>query len=94
MIDGNEKETRAMLAFNAGDKALARELEQEFLDEVKSSGIDHCSCKAACKHHGDCVTCVVMHRGHRDHLPFCFHDMVNERLQTLCALTEHSICKK
>lgn len=35
VIDGNEKETQAMLAFNAGDKALARKLEQKFLGQLK-----------------------------------------------------------
>lgn len=97
IIDGNEKETQAMLAFNAGDKALARKLEQEFLDELKelkASGGDHCSCKAPCRHHGDCVSCVAMHRAHRNHLPACFHDMVNERLLGLSSLTEHSIAER
>ena len=97
VIDGNEKETQAMLAFNAGDKKLARELEQEFLDELKemkAAGGDHWSCKEPCRHHGDCVSCVAMHRAHRDHLPNCFHDMVNERLLSLSSLTEHSIAGK
>ena len=40
------------------------------------------------------VSCVAMHRAHRDHLPNCFHDMVNERLLSLSSLTEHSIAGK
>jgi len=50
----------------------------------------HCSCKQPYKHHGKCMECVVMHRAHRGHLPYCFHSMVNERLEKLSELTEHS----
>jgi hypothetical protein len=33
---------------------------------------------------------VIIHRGHGDHLPHCFQNMVNERIAVLSALTEHS----
>jgi len=94
VIDNNEKEKQAMAAFSRGDKTLGHELQDSFLTDIKESGEDHCSCPASCKHHGDCFACVVIHRGHRDHLPVCFHDMVNERLLKASELTEHSICDK
>jgi hypothetical protein len=37
------------------------------------------------------MECVIIHRGHGDHLPECFRHMVNARLEALSALTEHSI---
>ncbi len=58
------------------DEALKIKL--EFLRQVRESG-DHCPCKEACRHHGNCFECVTIHRGHRDHLPMCLWDMVNER---------------
>ena len=35
--------------------------------------------------------CVTLHRGHRDHLPMCMWDMVNERLHKLSRLTEGTL---
>ena len=32
-----------------------------------------------------------MHRGHRDHLPMCMWDMVNERLAALSHMTEGTL---
>ena len=51
---------------------------------------DHCTCPGNCKFHGKCVECVIIHRGHSDHLPHCFRNMVNERLEGLSELSEHS----
>ena len=45
----------------------------------------------ACPHHGNCFECVTLHRGHRDHLPMCMWDMVNERLHKLSRLTEGTL---
>jgi hypothetical protein len=28
--------------------------------------VDHCNCPAACKLHGKCVECVIVHRGEDD----------------------------
>jgi hypothetical protein len=90
MIDNNELEIRAMELFRKGDAAAARKLQEVFLAQVKRSGEDLCSCPAKCAYHGKCVECVVIHRGHGDHLPHCFQEMVNRRIESLSALTEHS----
>ena len=75
IIDDNELEIRAMALFRSGDDLAARQLQDRFLAEVRASGQDHCTCPEACKHHGKCVECVTIHRGHGDHLPFCFRAM-------------------
>ena len=91
-IDFNETEIKAMEAFFRGDGEGGHALQDTFLEELKAarkSGIDHCPCKeASCKHHGNCFECVTIHRGHRDHLPMCMWDMVNERLHGLSRMTE------
>lgn len=33
----------------------------------------------------------MIHRGHRDHLPYCMWDMVNEKLYAAGRLTEGSL---
>ena len=93
MIDNNPKEKEAMACFVSGEISKAYKLQDAFLAEVKAAGIDHCSCKAKCKYHGHCIDCIIIHRGHGDHLPNCLHDMVNSRLEILSALTEHSLKK-
>lgn len=62
------------------------------LDRIKETKTDHCSCKEACPHHGKCWECVVIHRGNRDHLPFCMQDMLSERLYNLQLLSEGTLC--
>ena len=92
MIDDHPLECRAMALFREGRSAEASALQDEFLAEVLSSGEDHCTCAATgCKFHGRCVECVIIHRGHGDHLPNCFRGMVNRRLRPLSALTEHTL---
>ncbi|WP_371362728.1 hypothetical protein SRRS_38070 [Sporomusa rhizae] len=93
IIDNNPKEKEAMAAFKRNERALGHKLQDEFVAELKGSigKIDHCSCKKACKYHGKCLECVAIHRAHRDHLPNCFKSMVNERIEKLSELTEHSI---
>lgn len=90
-IDNNEIAKKQMDLEAQGLKKEAYELKKEFLKQIKESGIDHCPCKEACSHHGNCYECVVIHRGHRDHLPYCFWDMVNEKLYGLSRMTEGSI---
>lgn len=63
----------------------------EALQDILDSGVDYCSCPESCPHHGKCWECVLIHRGHRDHLPYCFWDMINERLYNLQRLTEGSL---
>ena len=92
MIDDHPKECRAMELFRLGRGQEASALQDEFLAEVEASGEDHCTCASTgCKFHGRCVECVIVHRGHGDHLPNCFRDMVNRRVEVLSALTEHTL---
>lgn len=89
-IDGNELAIRQNELDHAGKKQEAWELKQQFLQQVRESG-DHCPCKEACPHHGNCFECVTLHRGHRDHLPMCMWDMLNERIAALSHMTEGSL---
>ena len=90
MVDDHEVERKAMALFRSGDGATASKLQDDFLSEIMASGEDLCSCPHACKFHGKCVECVMIHRGHGDHLPHCFREMVNRRIEVLSELTEHS----
>lgn len=87
-IDGHPLEKEELRLSLEGKKAESRAKQQEFLDKVEQSGIDHCPCTNNCPLHGDCRACVLVHRGHRDHLPVCFFSMINERLQAVSSLTE------
>ena len=89
-IDNNELEIEAMALFKAGKEKEASKLQDEFLAQVKASGTDHCSCPEPCKFHGKCVECVIIHRGHGDHLPHCFQQMINKKINVLSELSEHS----
>jgi len=91
MVDDHPVEKRAMELFRAGRGAEASALQDTFLAEVMASGEDYCTCQSTgCKFHGKCVECVILHRGHGDHLPNCFRDMVNRRIEALSGLTEHT----
>jgi hypothetical protein len=94
VIDGNPKEKEAMQAFHRGEDALGYKLQDEFVAELRESAADHCTCEKACKYHGKCVECVAIHRAHREHLPNCFKSMVNERIEVLSQLTEHSFLEQ
>lgn len=89
-IDDNEQEMGAMDLFRSGNLKEARKMQDDFLKAVKASGQDHCTCPEACKFHGKCVECVTLHRGHGDHLPHCFGNMLNKRIEKLSELSEHS----
>ena len=93
-IDANEIEQQAMEACLAGDAQRGSALQDRFLEELKESmraGEDFCPCPAECSLHKNCVLCVQVHRGHGNHLPYCMHRIVNERIKGLSELTEHSI---
>ena len=92
-IDGNPLEKEALEHLRKGDTKSFFRCQDTFLDQVKSSGEDHCPCKAACKYHGKCVDCVLIHRGHQDHLPACFFEMVNRRIAPMCGLTEAHVAQ-
>ena len=89
-IDGNELAIEQNELDREGRHAEAMAIKREFLKQGRESG-DHCPCKQACPHHGNCFECVTLHRGHRDHLPMCMWDMVNERLHKLSRLTEGTL---
>ncbi len=93
VIDNNAQEIKAMDFFRKGETNKANQLQNQFLADVKSSGIDHCSCRTECRHHGICSDCVVIHRGHQDHLPECFREMINKRIESMSALAEHTFRK-
>lgn len=88
-VDYNETLIRQQ--FEPMSPAEQYRLKMEALDEIRESGIDYCSCPEDCPHHGKCWECVLIHRGHRDHLPYCMWDMVNEQLYGLERLTEGSM---
>lgn len=90
-IDGHPLEILALKHAREGDRKSFFQCQDAFLTQVKDSGEDHCSCTEACKYHGNCLDCVIIHRGHRDHLPACFQSMVNERVATLACLTESRV---
>lgn len=92
-IDGNELSKRELELSRQGKAKEALEIKLEFLRQVKESGIDHCNCPEKCRHHGNCYECVILHRGHRDHLPYCMWSMLNERIQNLSLLTEDSFIR-
>ena len=89
-IDGNELAILQDKLDREGKKQEAWEVKQEFLRQVREAD-DHCPCPEACPHHGNCFECVTIHRGHRDHLPMCLWDMVNERIAALSHMTEGSL---
>jgi hypothetical protein len=89
-IDGNELCKKELRMARAGQAKEGEKYKLEFLRQLKESGMDHCPCQEACRHHGNCYECVQVHRGHRDHLPLCMWDMINEKLHGLALLTEGS----
>jgi len=94
VIDEHPTQKRVLELFRQGRRKEAPRLQDEFLRQVKASGEDHCPCRTPCKFHGKCVECVITHRGHGDHLPYCFRRMVNRRMEAISALTEHSFGKE
>lgn len=90
-IDHNPTAKASLDAYNAGDGDLGRKLLQEFLADATEQVKDHCSCTEPCFLHGKCTECVMAHRGHQDHLPNCLKPMLNDRIEALSALTEHSV---
>lgn len=93
IIDGNKKELEAMEFFRKGDRETGLKVQKEFVDEFcrEYQDKDHCSCQKACRYHGRCRECVAIHRAHMDHLPNCFHPMVNQRISSIAGLTETNI---
>jgi hypothetical protein len=93
VIDANPKMMVGIKRYQKGEIEEWLKTQDVFLKELEQSTQDHCPCKTQCKLHGECKKCVSVHRAHRDHLPVCLHSMVNERLNTVSGLTEHSLVK-
>lgn len=93
IIDGNAKEKEAMSSFHAGDRKEGLRIQEEFAKAFREEYAekDHCSCKKACRYHGNCKECVAIHRAHEEHLPNCFRNMVNKKISQISELTEHTI---
>lgn len=89
-IDGNDLSKLELELSRQGKPDEGLKVKMQFLKQVKESGMDHCNCPESCRHHGNCYECVILHRGHRDHLPYCMWDMLNERIQKLSLLSEDS----
>jgi hypothetical protein len=94
-VDYNEAFRKEFELSSTGQLSAAEgyQMKMNELKKIQESGIDYCSCPEACPHHGKCWECVLIHRGHRDHLPYCFWDMINERLYPLQRLTEGSLMR-
>lgn len=90
-IDDNEIELKALECFGKGENKAAHELQKEFLNAIKTSCKDSCSCPEKCRYHGKCWECVMIHRGHGDHLPFCFWSMVKRKIDPLATLAGHRV---
>ncbi len=90
MIDDHPTEIEAMRLFREGRGAEASKLQAQWVEQMLASGEDYCTCPSNCAYHGDCVRCIIVHRGHGDHLPHCMRAMVNRRIDVLSGLTEHS----
>ena len=89
-IEGNELAILKNELEREGKRAEAMKIKRECLQQGRDNGV-HCPCKQACPHHSNCFECVTLHRGHRDHLPLCMWDMVNERLHSLSLMTEGTL---
>ncbi len=85
-------EQAAAEAYAKGNMQEYRIHKKEILEAI-ARGEDHCSCESPCGIHGNCIQCVATHRAHRQHLPACFSQMVNERLYSLSELTEHTLAE-
>lgn len=96
IIDGNEIEKAAMEAFHRGDRKEGHRLQEEFASAFRKEykDKDHCSCKKACRYHGNCKECVAIHRAHQEHVPNCMRPMLNKKLKVLSELTEHTIAEE
>lgn len=96
VIDENPKEKEAMEAFHQGDRVKGLQLQEEFAaafrEEYREK--DHCSCRKACRYHGNCKECVAIHRAHQEHVPNCMRPIINRKIKLLSELTEHTIANE
>ena len=92
IIEGNQKEIDAMKEFHKGNRKEGLEFASAFREEFKDK--DHCSCKKACRYHGNCKECVAIHRAHQEHVPNCMRPIINAKIKLLSELTEHTIANE
>jgi hypothetical protein len=94
MVDNNELEIESLRELKAGNVEHSHALEDEFFRRIRELPQGACSCHMLdCRWHGKCWECVQLHRGAGDHLPNCFHGIVNKRLQNVLDLTESTVKK-
>lgn len=93
IIDENPIEKRAMEEFHAGNRTEGLKIQDEFacMFRQEYANKDHCSCKKACRYHGNCKECVAIHRAHGEHVPNCMRPLINKKLKILSELTEHTL---
>jgi len=54
-----------------------------------------CTCpKVNCEWHGNCEACVAIHRYYKDHLPNCFQQIVNEKIEAIAGIGELEVKEK
>ena len=96
IIEKNLKMKEAMEQFHKGDRTEGLKLQEEFASEFREeySSKDHCSCKKACRYHGNCKECVAIHRAHQEHVPNCMRPIINNKLKLISELTEHTIANE
>jgi len=93
IIDLSDKMIESMrLRLEENDNESGEKIEEEFLQQFRAfvkQGGKHCNCtNIKCRHHGDCYSCVAVHRGHAMHLPYCFQDIIKERVKGILELAE------
>jgi hypothetical protein len=47
-----------------------------------------CPCSELCEWHGRCRECVALHRYHKDHVPACLQEFINEKLAAVVGIGE------
>lgn len=95
-IEHNEKEIAAMREFHKGNRQKGLILQEEFVAEFRKeyTNKDHCSCRKACRYHGNCKECVAIHRAHQEHVPNCMREMLNAKFKILSGLTENTLANE
>lgn len=86
-IDDNPEYKKAIDLFKQGEYEKVRQIEKEFIEGALQEK-DHCPCTVACRWHGKCKECVMLHRGHQDHLPKCMQGILLKQLQGVAHLAE------
>ena len=96
IIEGNQTQIDAMKEFHNGNRQKGLELQEKFVAEFREEykDKDHCSCKKACRYHGNCKECVAIHRAHQEHVPNCMRPILNAKIKLLSELTEHTIANE